>query len=439
MPRLRRRATAGGLISGIAFGVGARKTDAVPPVNRRRFLALSFAAAGCARTVGRSARTKPPARFFFVSQGRTALMNADGSGLRFLDVHAPNQVTWQPGPMFPDGRRVVLLSMEARRDGPGRPFEEYYTKTPTHIWSYDLDRGSLMELATRERMAVFYTPAALIGEDRLLVQVVKDKVGQIFSMNLDGTDAREFTQAGEGLPYGLSVSPDGARVAFHLASPHGYEVWTAKPDGSDRVKIAGDPDHLFFGPQWSAKGRELAFVDCRYKEDPGHDWGDVCLAPSTGGGMRRLTTGQAHWFAATYGPRERHGGGSNILSWTRDGGILHSPRLPGSRTPWAYQAQRPDTDHFNREFLPEQAAGGVGIAKLKPKADGTSVKALTGSVPGLWDCRASESPDGEHVIFCRARTGGATAVWRMDPDGRNARELTRGLDESGADHPRWIS
>jgi TolB protein len=47
----------------------------------------------------------------------------------------------------------------------------------------------------------------------------REIVGQIFSMNLDGTGAREFTRAGEGLPYGLSLSPDGRRVAFHLAGP----------------------------------------------------------------------------------------------------------------------------------------------------------------------------------------------------------------------------
>jgi hypothetical protein len=71
------------------------------------------------------------------------------------------------------------------------------------------EREKLSELATKERLAVFYTPALLLGQDRLLVQVVRNRVGQIFSMNLDGTDAREFTRAGEGLPYGLSLSPDG--------------------------------------------------------------------------------------------------------------------------------------------------------------------------------------------------------------------------------------
>lgn len=62
-------------------------------------------------------------------------------------------------------------------------------------------RGTL----TKDRIAPFETPAFyFIGDDRLLVQVVKNKVGQIVSMKLDGTDTREFTKPGEGLPYGLT-------------------------------------------------------------------------------------------------------------------------------------------------------------------------------------------------------------------------------------------
>ena len=115
--------------------------------------------------------------------------------------------------------------MEPRRDGPGRSFAEFYTQTPTHLWKYDLDRGTLEEICHKERLAPFVTPALLLLDDRLLVQVVRHGVGQIFSVRLDGSDAREFTRAGEGLPYGLSLSPDGQRVAFHLASPEGYQIF----------------------------------------------------------------------------------------------------------------------------------------------------------------------------------------------------------------------
>jgi TolB protein len=376
------------------------------------------------------------ARFFFTSCGRTAVMNADGTGLRYFDFQVPDQVTWQPGPFLSDGRRVIFLSMEARRDGPGRPFNEYYTQTPTHLWLYDLDQDTLTEICTRDRLAVFYTPALLVSDDRILVQVVRDQVGQIFSMHLDGSDAQEFTRAGEGLPYGLSLSPDGRRVAFHLASPRGYEIYVSDSDGSNRVRIAGHPDHLYFAPQWAPDGEWLLFQDCLYRQDRGHDWSDLCIARPDGSELRLLTSGQAQWFAATYGSPGNHGGGSNVPTWTRDGAILFFRRLPGSKVPWEFQPQRPDTDHFNRDFKPELARGGTEICRLDPKTG--TITPLTQSQPPVWEFRASESPDGRHIVFCRAQTGGSPAIWVMEANGDRQRLLTRGLDDRGADHPRWL-
>src|SRR5437879_2385358 len=213
-------------------------------LNRRRFLAAAtlasvLASVSCRSRSGshRDDRSRP-ARFFFVSQGKTALMNCDGTGLRYLELSVPNQETWQPSGFFSDGRRVLMLSMEKRRDGPGRPFSEYYPQTPTHLWVYGLDSGALEEIGTRDRMAVFYAPQLLLNDHRMLVQVVRRNVGQIFSMNLDGTDAREFTRAEDGFPYGLGLSPDGQRVAYHLSAGSGYEIWTCDLDGRNRVRVA---------------------------------------------------------------------------------------------------------------------------------------------------------------------------------------------------------
>jgi Tol biopolymer transport system component len=411
-------------------------------MRRRAFLAVCTLAGLAVGEEGFAApryggtRSSHKRRLFFTSQGRTALMNADGTGLHYFDFKVSNQVTWQPGPFFADGRRVIFLSMEQRRDGPGHPFAEYYTQTQTHLWAYDLETKSLAELATRDRMAVFYTPALLIGDKRMLVQVVRNNVGQIFSMNLDGSDAKEFTRAGEGLPYGLSLSPDGRRVAFHLASPRGYEVWTSDVEGANRVQVAGHPDHLYFGTSWSPDGTWILYQDCHYQETPGHDWSDICVGQADGTEHRVLTQGQAHWFGATYGPPDHRGSGSNMPMWTREGAILFSRKLPGSKVPWEFQPQRPDTDHFNRDYKPEQARGGTEICRLDPH-DG-SVTRLTTSDPPVWDFRASASPDGHQIVFCRAATGGVPGIWTMDADGRHPHLRTRGLEDQGADQPHWL-
>jgi TolB protein len=376
------------------------------------------------------------ARILFTSQGRTGIVDTDGGNLRYFDFQVPGQATWQPGPSFADGKRLVFLSMEPRRDGPGRPFAEFYTQTPTHLWVHDLESGTLDEICAKDRLAPFVTPALLLGNDRILVQVVCNQVGQIYNVRLDGTDAREFTRAGEGLPYGLSLSPDGQRVAFHLASPQGYQVWTCDIDGLNRVRIARRPEHLYFGTSWSPDGRWIVYVDCLYRRDPGHDWADVCIGRADGSEHRVLTRGQAMWFAATYGDPKTRGGGSNVPAWTHDGCILFPRRLPESKVAWEFQPQRPDVDHFNRDYKPELARGGTEICRIDPR-DG-SVTTLTHSDAPVWNFRASESPDGKQIVFCRAATGGAPEIWLADADGMNPFFVTRGRDDNGADHPRWL-
>ena len=376
------------------------------------------------------------AGFFFTSMGKTGWFDLNAGELKTLSWDMPGQATWQPGAFFDDGRRVIVLSMEPRRDGPGRPFEEFYTQTPTHLWQYDLEKDSLEEICTQERIAPFTTPALLLSNERLLVQVVKNKIGQIYSVNLDGSDAKEFTKAGEGLPYGMSLSPDGKRVAFHLASPQGYQIWTCDVDGSNRIRVAAQAGHLYFGTQWSPDGKWVLYVDCLHENDPGHDWCDVCIGRPDGSEHLILTTGQSMWFAATYGDLKTRGGGSNVPSWTRDGNILFPQRTQGAKVAWEYRVGQPDLDHFNRDFKPELARGGTQICRLDPVTG--SIKSLTARDIPCWDFRASQSLDGRHIVFCRAETGEAPAIWMMNDDGSNMRMVTRGLDDLGADHPRWI-
>src|SRR4051794_39871826 len=64
------------------------------------------------RAVAAPAEAPGRARLFFTSQGKTGVVNADGSGLRYFDFDKPDQATWQIGATFPDGRRVLFLSME---------------------------------------------------------------------------------------------------------------------------------------------------------------------------------------------------------------------------------------------------------------------------------------------------------------------------------------
>ena len=404
--------------------------------NRLERSALALTILCCSLSPRCASAAEPRWQVLFVSQGKTARINVNGSGEKYFDFCVPNQATWQPGPVFPDGNRLMFLSIEPRRDGPGKPFDEYYHQTPTHLWIHNLATGDLEEICTKERMAPYMTPALLLGDERLLVQVTRAKVGQVFSVRLDGSDPREFTRAGEGLPYGMSLSPNQKNVAFHLATADGYQVWTADLNGGQRQRVAADPKHLYFGTSWSPDGQLILFVDCHHLDDPGHDWADICIGRTDGSPHRVLTEGQAMWFAASYGNRDSYGSGSNLPAWTREGKILFPRRHPDSKVAWEYQPQRVDVDHFNRDYKPELARGGTEICRLDP-SDG-SCERLTHNGPGVWDFRASESPDGRWITFCRAAIGDPPALWVMESDGGNPRQLTRGLQDQGVDHPQWL-
>ena len=122
--------------------------------------------------------------------------------------------------------------------------------------------------------------------------------------------------------------------------------------------------------------------------------------------------------------------------WSKDGTILFSRRLPHSKTAWEFKKDHVDVDHFNREFIPDLAQGGTEICRMDP--DTGIVTRITQSDPPVWDFRQVESSDGEHILFCRAKTGGSSGLWVMNYDGSSQRLLTRGVNNLGADHPRWI-
>ena len=130
------------------------------------------------------------------------------------------------------------------------------------------------------------------------------------------------------------------------------------------------------------------------------------------------------WFAATYGDPKTRGGGSNVPAWTRDGSILFPRRLPGSKVPWEYQPQRPDVDHFNRDFKPELARGGTEICRLDPR-DGRVTRPHAERSAGLG--------------FPRERIARRQARGLLSgEDGRSAGDLGDGCrrQEPSAHHPR---
>lgn len=382
-------------------------------------------------------------RLLFNSHGRLGVIDLDeaaataGTRVWYPVLDVPDMASWSWGPVFEDRRRVILSSYE-----PGKAWEG---NVRVHLWIYDLEEDRLLEeIALKNRPAPFMGCTHILpGEDRLVMNPIIDGKQRIWTMDLDGSDPEEITGAEDGFVYCVQISPDGRKFAYHatmLEGRNSYCIFVSDLDGKNRVEVAAAQGHLYFGPIWSPDGRWLIYQDCHYPDDPGHDWADLCLGRpdgSDGATHRKVTTGQRQWFATSYGNPDSRGGGSNIAQWTPDGSqVTYTRAEPGSRTAWPYQAQRPDTDHFNRDYYPEDARGGTAICLLDPFT-GEETEFIPFE-PLVWNFRSAWSPDGSKFAFCRAEVGSPSGIWLADADGGNARLLTDGYEHLGADHPVWV-
>ncbi len=386
--------------------------------------------------------TRP--RLLFNSRGRLGVIdlndtlnntqNATDVRIWYPDPDVPGMSSWGWGPVFADRRRVILASYE-----PGKAWEG---NVRVHLWIYDLEEKRLVEeIALKNRPAPFMGCSHILpGEDRLMVNPIIDGKQRIWTMDLDGSDPCEITGAEDGFVYCNQISPDGRMLAYHstmLADRDSYCIFVSDLDGSNRVEVAAAQGHLYFGPMWSPYGKWLIYQDCHYPDDPGHDWADLCLGSPDGSINRKVTTGQRQWFATSYGDPETRGGGSNIAQWAPDGKrVAYTRAEPGSRTAWPYQAERPDTDHFNRDYFPEDARGGTAICLLDPST-GVETEFIPYE-PRVWNFRAAWSPDSSMFALCRAEVGSPSGLWLVNAYGGNARMLTDGYAHQGADHPVWV-
>ena len=369
---------------------------------------------------------------FLGADDRLGIVNCDGTGDRTFDFKRPAEIGWGVYGFLEDGR-ALLMSIVTTPEWKTKTFQEYYHTSRTHIWAFDRATSALGELATEERLTPFYSMSALIpNSNRMLIGVNFAGREQVYSMDRDGRGPIPVTKEDEYV-YGLSVSPDAKRIAFHA----NYRIHTAAIDGSGRVLISTEDNALSFGTSWSPDGAWVLYQGCYSADDPGHDWSDIWIARPDGSEARRLTQGQSAWFASSYGAPENPGGGSIMPQWAPDGsGILFAQRAPDAMVPWEFQVNQPDTTHFNRAFKPESARGGAHIAIIDP---GTGTTApITKPTEGQWDFRPSWSPDSTRILFCRAKVGESPAIWIANRDGSAERELTRGINGQGAEFPRWI-
>jgi Tol biopolymer transport system component len=291
------------------------------------------------------------------------------------------------------------------------------------------------------------------------------------------------TRVIDGVDGAVAFSPDGTRIAFvrEDTSVGTSRLLVSDSDGS-RERVLSErtfPRRWFTtpaAPTWSPDGTKVAcgHGDFSAKDDP-------CViveVPVDGGEERRITAphpdwwtvGQVAWLpdggglvasieeAAPSGPRWQifsiaYPGGQVrritndthhyvSASLTKDGGTLLVVELGYRSAIWRFEradARRAKQLTFGEtdgivglDCAPDGRLvfGDVANSLWVADADGSNPRLLTGD--DHTNMRVSFAPDGASIIFASWRAG-SFAVWRMDADGGNARQLTTGPDD---DFPR---
>ncbi len=225
-------------------------------------------------------------RFIFVSpctqlmdeyQGSSLfVMNADGSGLEPISSspHGDYDPTWSP-----DGTKIALTSL---RDG--RP----------HIYVYDLLSGTSLLLSPES--AYDSDPAWSQDGQFIAFQGRRSGLTRIWSVGIDGKNAKPLTREELGQTYSPALSPDGQVVLFtqQFNSPR---LFGLQMDDNANVFAVGSNEFPIFGVNYSPDGLYLVIEGEQDSDDR-----DIFLMTRNGTNLFRLTNDPADDFSPVWRP-----------------------------------------------------------------------------------------------------------------------------------------
>ena len=360
------------------------------------------------------------------------VMAANGSNPIQLTTEADNAVpTWSP-----DGKRLAFAS---KRTG---HFE---------IWVMNAD-GSDQKQVTKTDVAVANDGPAWSPDGRKIA-FYSNRSGHyaIWLMEPDGSHLTQFTTA-DGDRYvdsnAPAWSPDGSKIAFWWGVAHkSGNIWVMNVDGSNRRQLTDQPVGINAdGPAWSPDGKKILFSSNR----PGSQGIGNWIMNADGSDQRVFTTNtfvrsRPSWQPNSSTPPSVGSSISTNGSSSGDAGEGKYGLIALTFKDEAGKLQiftiRPDGsqkkqltfegDNGRPEWSPDgtkiafatirNGKGSVGVMA----ADGSSPKLLTEGRHPSW------SRDGKRIAF--ARVDGQ--IWVMNIDGSNILQITH--SDSFKYGPSW--
>jgi Tol biopolymer transport system component len=181
--------------------------------------------------------------------------------------------------------------------------------------------------------------------------------------------------------------PDG-RISFSRFVPRteSFEIFTARPDGSDAQQLTSNPRREATVPDWSPDGEMIAFESNRVG---GGGRVQIYVMNADGSGLTQLTTGPGfHTFPG----------------WSPDGSSLAIAADWGDdplQGIWIIPASDPD-----------------GVTQVEAQRVTTIPKEI------LFDVEPQFSPDGSSIVFTRFKEPEKSAIHRVSIDGTGLQRLT---------------
>jgi Tol biopolymer transport system component len=274
--------------------------------------------------------------------------------------------------------------------------------------------------------------------------VVGDSVDLVL-VHPDGTGSRSIP-GGPGNRWHPDWSPDGLRIAYdtNRAADDVAEIGVVGTDGSDEHLLQRCDGTCYGngGPAWSPDGSTIAY-DAAEGPTSEHA-GDLCYI-----GLFDLATSTAARILAhpDCDPADSY------VRWSPDGGHLMFQRTSGQRMA-LFSASADGTDErqltdWGTGARPDWSPDGDSIVLMDQddcdcdrqtvglsviEVDGTGLRRLTPTTPGIADVHPRWLPDRSAIIFSRC-DGFDCEVHLVAPDGSDDRALP--LRATGLVHPVW--